>query len=76
MMGGMDAPPSEVVTIADTLRLASKWMPSDTDRRMLLEAAENAETYWDAATCPVCEEPGRCDDDCPLRQVRAGLPTD
>lgn len=71
----MNAPP-EVATIADTLRVASKWMPSDKERRMLLEAAGNAETYWDAATCPVCEEPARCDDDCPLRRVRASLPDD
>lgn len=69
----MDTPPPEVATIAAALRVASKWMPEGKERSLLREAAENAETYWDAATCPVCEEPGRCDDDCPLRKVRSQL---
>lgn len=76
--GPVDAPP-EVATVAATQRIMSRWMRTDTERRMLLEAASNTETYWDATTCPVCEQPDihsgtGCDPDCPLEAVRAALP--
>jgi hypothetical protein len=47
-------------------------MREDRDRRMLLEAAENAELYWERGTCPVCEDV-TCDEGCPLKHVRAAL---
>lgn len=64
--------PPEVATIAATLRVAARWMPED-QRRMLLEAADNTEWYWNRGTCPICEEPSKCDTDCPLKEVRAAI---
>lgn len=69
----MSAPrPPEAETVIATLRTAAEWMERDTDRAMMLEAAERAELDWDGACCPVCEEV-TCDDGCPLNRVRTAI---
>lgn len=65
--------PPEVVTIAATLRIAARWMP-EAQRRMLLEAADNTEWYWNRGSCPICENAFQCETGCPLERVRAAIP--
>jgi hypothetical protein len=56
-----------VSTIAATLRVAAEW-PGDYQGEML-ETANLVETNFDDVCCPLCEEV-RCDEGCPLEQVR------
>lgn len=65
--------PPEVDTIIATLRVTSGWMVRDSDREMMLEAANNADRDWSGSCCPVCEEV-TCDAGCPLEHARTNLP--
>lgn len=69
--GMVVAVPVEARAAAKALRTAAYWLP-DEQQALLLEAAEGAETHWDGACCPVCQEVW-CDDGCPLEEVRAEL---
>lgn len=63
--------PVEARAAAKALRTAACWLP-DEHRELLLDAASGAETHWDGACCPICQEVW-CDDGCPLEEVRAEM---
>lgn len=67
-------PRRTVGTIVATLRQVAGWI-QDPDATMLRETAETLERWdwteeWDALCCPMCEEV-KCDEDCPLAEVRS-----
>lgn len=60
--------PSEVDTVAATLRTAAEWLPSRW-RTMLRSEADRVNVDWNDDFCPLCDEV-LCVNSCPLGHVR------